>query len=35
MIPALNCLREFSFLAAVVRLLLALVCGTVIGYGRS
>lgn len=35
MISALDPLREFSFLSAVLRLLLALACGTVIGYGRS
>jgi len=35
MIHALDSLREFSFLSAVLRLLLALACGTGIGYGRS
>lgn len=35
MIHALDPLREFSFLSVLLRLLLALVCGTVIGYGRS
>ena len=35
MIHALDPLREFSFLSALLRLLLALACGTVIGYGRS
>ena len=35
MISALDPFREFTFLSAVIRLLLALVCGTVIGYGRS
>lgn len=35
MIHALDSLREFSFLSAALRLLLALACGTGIGYGRS
>lgn len=35
MIHALDPLREFSFLSALLRLFLALLCGTVIGYGRS
>ena len=35
MIAALDPLREFNFLTAILRLLLALVCGTVIGFGRS
>lgn len=35
MLEALNPLREFTFLSAVIRLLLALICGGVIGYGRS
>ncbi len=35
MIHALDPLREFSFLSALLRLLLAVLCGTVIGYGRS
>ena len=35
MLTVLDPLREFSFLSALLRLLLALTCGTVIGYGRS
>ncbi|MBR6377534.1 MAG: MgtC/SapB family protein [Oscillospiraceae bacterium] len=35
MIHALDPLREFTFATALLRLLLALVCGVVIGYGRS
>lgn len=35
MIPALDAYRDFSFLSAIIRLLLALICSTVIGYGRS
>ena len=35
MLPALDPLREFTFAGVVVRLLLAMTCGGVIGYGRS
>lgn len=35
MIHALDPLREYTFLSAVCRLLLAMLCGSVIGYGRS
>ena len=35
MLHFLDPLREFSFLSAMLRLLLALLCGTFIGYGRS
>jgi len=35
MIQALDPLREFSFLSALVRLLLAMLSGGIVGYGRS
>ena len=35
MLSLFDCLREFSFGSAVLRLMLALVCGGVVGYGRS
>ena len=35
MFPFFDSLREFSFAAVVLRLLLAMLCGGVIGFGRS
>ena len=35
MIHALDPLREFTFLSVLCRMLLAVVCGAVIGFGRS
>ena len=35
MIPAFDWFRQFSFASVLARLLLTLVCGTVIGYGRT
>lgn len=35
MIHALDPLREFTFVSALLRLLLAMICGGLIGYGRS
>ncbi len=35
MIPALDCLREFRCATVILRLVLAVICGGVVGYGRS
>ena len=35
MLPFLDPLRTFTFPGIILRLLLALLCGGVIGYGRS
>ena len=35
MIPALDCLREFRCATVILRLVLAMICGGVVGYGRS
>ena len=35
MSAALAYLKEFNFLSAVVRLILAMACGSVVGFGRS
>ena len=35
MLPALNSFRSLTFATAVLRLLLAILCGGVVGYGRS
>ena len=35
MLAFLDPLREFTFVSAVLRMLLAMLCGGVVGYGRS